>query len=66
VPWRLTVAEVDGELAVVVLRQHRGEWTPDSFARLEVIDQHIVRIVDYAHCPWILPAATSVVVADRS
>ncbi len=66
VPWRLTVAEVDGELAVVVLRQHRGEWTPDSVARLEVIDQHIVRIVDYAHCPWILPAATSVVVADRS
>jgi RNA polymerase sigma-70 factor (ECF subfamily) len=66
VPWRLTVAEVDGELAVVVLRQHRDEWRPDSVARLEVIDQHIVRIVDYAHCPWILPAATSVIVADPS
>jgi len=65
VPWRLTVAEVDGELAVVVLRQHRDEWTLDSVARLEVIDQHIVRIVDYLHCPWVLPAATSVVVADR-
>jgi RNA polymerase sigma-70 factor, ECF subfamily len=66
VPWQLTIAEVDGELVVVVLRQHRDEWKPDSVARLEVIDQHIVRIVDYAHCPWILPAATSVVVADRS
>src|SRR5712692_6988351 len=66
VPWRLTVAEVDGELAVVVLRQHRDEWTPDSVARLEVIDQHIVRIVDYAHCPWVLSAATSVVMADPS
>src|ERR1700704_138514 len=41
VPWRLTVAEVDGELAVVVLRQHRDEWTPDSIARLEVIHQHL-------------------------
>jgi RNA polymerase sigma-70 factor, ECF subfamily len=64
VPWRLTVAEVDGELAVVVLRQHGDQWRPDSIARLEVIDQHIARIVDYAHCPWVLPAANSVVVAD--
>ena len=63
VPWRLVVAEVDGELAVVVLRQHRDEWRPDSVARLEVIDQRIVRILDYAHCPWVLPAATSVIVA---
>jgi len=61
VPWRLTVAEVDGELAVVVMRQHRDEWRPDSVARLEVLDQHITRIVDYAHCPWVLPSASSMV-----
>src|SRR5712664_1085660 len=66
VPWRLAVGEVDGELAVVVLRQHRDEWRPYSVARLEVIDQHIARIVDYAHCPWVLPAAISVIVADGS
>ncbi len=66
VPWRLAVAEVDGELAVVALHQHRDEWKPHSVARLEVIDQHIASIVDYAHCPWILSAAISVVVADRS
>jgi RNA polymerase sigma-70 factor (ECF subfamily) len=66
VPWRLAVAEVDGELAVVALREHRDEWRPDSVVRLEVIGQHIARIVDYWHCPWVLPAATSVVVADRS
>lgn len=63
-PWRLVVAEVDGELVVVVMRQHRDEWRPDSVARLEVIDQHITRIVDYAHCPWVLPSANSMVVAD--
>jgi RNA polymerase sigma-70 factor (ECF subfamily) len=66
VPWRMTVAEVDGELAVVALRQHGDEWRPNSVVRLEVSDQHIVRIVDYAHCPWVLPAANSVVMADRS
>jgi RNA polymerase sigma-70 factor (ECF subfamily) len=66
VPWRLAVAEVDGELAVIALRQHRDEWKPDSVARLEVTDHHIVRIVDYWHCPWVLPAAVSVVMADLS
>jgi len=66
VPWRLAVGEVDGELAVVVLHQHKGEWRPDSVARLEVIDHQIVGIADYSHCPWILPAATAVVMANRS
>jgi RNA polymerase sigma-70 factor (ECF subfamily) len=66
VPWRLAVAEVDGDLAVVALRPHGDEWRPGSVARLEVIDQHIARIVDYAHCPWILPAATSVVVEGNA
>jgi len=64
VPWRLTVGEVDGELVVVALHQHLDEWKPASVARFEVIDRHIARIVDYAHCPWVLPAATSVVMAD--
>jgi RNA polymerase sigma-70 factor (ECF subfamily) len=66
VPWRLAVAEVDGELAVVVLRQHRDEWRPHSVARLDVIDGQIARIADYAHCPWVLSAATSVILADLS
>jgi RNA polymerase sigma-70 factor, ECF subfamily len=66
VPWRLAVGEVDGELVVVALHQHRDEWKPASVARLEVIDQRIARIVDYWHCPWVLPAAASVVMADPS
>jgi RNA polymerase sigma-70 factor (ECF subfamily) len=66
VPWRLAVAEVDGELAVVALHQHDDEWRPASVARLEVTGSHIMRIVDYAHCAWVLSAATSVVVADPS
>ena len=66
VPWRLAVAEVDGELAVVALRQYGDEWRPSSVARLQVTDQHIAHIADYAHCPWVLSAAASVVVAQPS
>ena len=66
VPWRLTVAEVDGELVVVALHQHRDHWKPASVARVEVIGSHITRIVDYWHCAWVLSAATSVVVANPS
>jgi RNA polymerase sigma-70 factor (ECF subfamily) len=65
-PWRLAVAEVDGELAVVALRQYGDEWRPSSVARLQVTDQHIAHIADYAHCPWVLSAAASVVVAQPS
>jgi RNA polymerase sigma-70 factor (ECF subfamily) len=62
-PWRLAVAEVDGELAIVALRPHGDDWRPSSVARLQVTDQHIAHIVDYAHCPWILSAASSVAMA---
>lgn len=66
VPWRLTVANVDGELAVLVLHRHDDDWKPYSVTRLEVIEQYIARIVDYAHCPWLLSAATSVVMTESS
>lgn len=65
-PWRLAVAEVDGELAVVALRPYGDEWMPNSVARLRVTDQHIAHIADYAHCPWVLSAASSVTVAEPS
>jgi len=64
VAWRMEVADVDGELVVVAMRRHGDEWQPYSVARIEVIDQHIVRIVDYTHCRWVLSAATSVLVGD--
>jgi RNA polymerase sigma-70 factor (ECF subfamily) len=66
VPWRLAVGEVDGETVVLVLRQTGSDWRPHSVARLEVRDRHVAHIVDYAHCPWVLPAAASVVVAQPS
>lgn len=59
-PWRVVVGHVDGDLVVVTMRQRGQEWTSESSVRLQVIDGRIARIVDYGHCPWVLPAATSV------
>jgi RNA polymerase sigma-70 factor (ECF subfamily) len=64
VPWRASVGEVDGELAVVTLRQVDGVWTPRSMVRLEVVGDRIERVVDFEHCPWVLRAAASILVAD--
>jgi RNA polymerase sigma-70 factor, ECF subfamily len=59
-PWKLTVGEVDGEPVVIILRGGTDTWTPHSAIRLEMIGQRIERIMDYIHCPWVLPAAASV------
>jgi RNA polymerase sigma-70 factor (ECF subfamily) len=66
VPWRLAVGDVDGEPAIILLHQRAGEWTPHSLVHLDVRDQRITRIADYTHTPWILQAATSVVVAPTT
>jgi RNA polymerase sigma-70 factor (ECF subfamily) len=58
----MAVGEVDGQPAVIALRQDNGGWMPHSIVRVDVADQLITRVVDYAHCPWLLSATTSVVV----
>ena len=61
-PWKLAVGEVDGEPVVVMLQRGADTWTPYSMVRLSVTGQRINRIVDYAHCPWVILAAGSVTV----
>ena len=65
-PWKLAVGEVDGATVVIILRRGADTWTPHSAIRLDVIGQRIERIVDYIHCPWLLPAAASVSLAGPS
>jgi len=65
VEWRMAVGEVDGEPVIIRLYRDTDGWTPNAIVRLEVTDRRILRILDYGHCAWVLPAATSVVVADR-
>ena len=62
IPWRMAVGEVDGQPAVIALRQDNGMWIPHSIVRVDVTDQRIMRVADYAHCPWVLRATTSLVV----
>jgi RNA polymerase sigma-70 factor (ECF subfamily) len=64
--WKLAVGEVDGEAVVIVLEGSADTWTPHSIIRLVVTGQRIERIVDYIHCPWLLPAAVSVSLAGPS
>lgn len=62
-PWKLALGELDGEPVVIVLRRGADTWTPHSAIRFDVVGQRIERIVDYIHCPWVISAATTLMVA---
>jgi RNA polymerase sigma-70 factor (ECF subfamily) len=65
-PWRLAAAAVDGEHVLVVLEPDGDAWVAKAIVRLDLSDRHIVRIVDYTHCPWVLPAARLVRLGEGS
>jgi RNA polymerase sigma-70 factor (ECF subfamily) len=65
-PWKLAAGEVDGEPVVIILQGGADTWTPYSAVRLELLGERIERIVDYLHCPWVIPAAASVSLAGTS
>ena len=65
-PWRMAVGEVEGEPVVIILQRGADTWTPYSMARLILSENRIDRIVDYAHCPWVIQAASFVNVNARS
>jgi RNA polymerase sigma-70 factor, ECF subfamily len=60
IPWRMALGEVDGETAVIIMRDDADGLTPFSAIRLDVAGNRIVRITDYIKCPWVLDAAASV------
>jgi RNA polymerase sigma-70 factor (ECF subfamily) len=59
-PWKMALGEVDSERAVIILRRGADTWTPYGIVRLILNGPQIARIVDYAHCPWVISTATSV------
>lgn len=61
-PWKLAMGDVDGEPVVIILQRGADTWTAYSIVRLSVIGQHIDRVVDYVHCPWVISMAGSVTV----
>ena len=58
--WKLAVGEVDGEPVVIILQRVADASTPYSAVRLDLVGERIEHIVDYLHCPWVIPAAASV------
>jgi RNA polymerase sigma-70 factor (ECF subfamily) len=64
ISWRMAVGKVDGQPAVISLRQTNAGWEPHSIIRVEMADHLITRVVDYTHCPWVLSATTSVIIED--
>ena len=64
--WKLALGEVDGEPVLIVLQRGADAWTSYSVIRMKVIGEKVDQIVDYIHCPWMMPAATSIsLVAGR-
>ena len=65
-PWHMAVGDIDG--VAVVFLEHQGAegWVPEAPIRLHVSNGKVVDIDDYWCCPWMLRAASSVVVDDAS
>jgi hypothetical protein len=51
---------------VILLQRGADTWTPYSMVCLDVTENRIDSIVDYAHCPWVIEAAASVTVSARA
>jgi RNA polymerase sigma-70 factor (ECF subfamily) len=65
-PWKVEVGEIDGETVLVVLTQRDDGWAPAWPVRIRAVGGVIDRITDYYACPWMIPAAGSVVVAGTA
>jgi hypothetical protein len=59
-PWRLLLADVDGEPMIVAEYARVGVWTAAGVIRLVVRDGRVAEIGDYHHCPWVLGSADEV------
>jgi RNA polymerase sigma-70 factor, ECF subfamily len=60
-PWRMVLAEVDGETMLVSESDEKGVWVARGLVRLEVRDGRVTEVADYRHCPWMLAAADEIV-----
>ncbi len=65
-PWKLAVGSVEGEPVVLILQRGPDTWTPYSLVRFTLAEGEINGIVDYAHCPWVLPSAAAVNIGESA
>jgi RNA polymerase sigma-70 factor (ECF subfamily) len=59
-PWRLRLADVEGERMILSEYRIDGVWTAAGIIRLTLRDGRVAEIADYHHCPWVLSAAGDV------
>jgi RNA polymerase sigma-70 factor (ECF subfamily) len=59
-PWRLRLADVEGERMILSEYRIDGVWTAAGIIRLTLRDGRVAEIADYHHCPWVLGAAGDV------
>jgi RNA polymerase sigma-70 factor (ECF subfamily) len=59
IPWRAVIGEVDGESAIFVFHRTLDAWQVAHVVRLEMSDGRVREITDLWHCPWVLPAAST-------
>jgi RNA polymerase sigma-70 factor (ECF subfamily) len=52
--WRFSLGAIDGEPAIVCLRDDGGRWIPRHAVRLDWREGRVARIRDYAHVPYLL------------
>jgi RNA polymerase sigma-70 factor (ECF subfamily) len=64
--WKMVVGEMDGEIVLLVLHFGENGWNPAYPVRIVVADGVINHIADYYACPWIIPAADTVVVSAQA
>jgi RNA polymerase sigma-70 factor (ECF subfamily) len=57
-PWKLAVASVDGEEAIVHFRERNGVWEPHAMVVLKLEDGHVRAVRDYVHVGYLLSDAT--------
>jgi RNA polymerase sigma-70 factor (ECF subfamily) len=54
-PRQMAFGDVHGQQMIIALRLDNGQWSPHGIVRVEVVNNSITRVVNYSHCPWVLP-----------
>jgi hypothetical protein len=62
VPLRLATGEVDGLPVIIIHGQGAAGWVPQAFMTFDIENHRVARIRDYIHCPWVLSAASEIVI----
>ncbi len=58
--WKMEIAEIDGEIAALVVNRQNGKWEFAHAVRMRIATRWIEEVSDYYACPWVLSSASSI------